>query len=414
MKTYVEIKAGQPANHIELVAHIKTFPHVILYGAAALGQAVKATLDGYGITIDGFWDLRHYEIAGAVEPYTTGDPSDTLVILCVGNTILQPEIVKELQEHGYENILLGDLVYQSLGCPLTDRVDGDACLRGPCRAIYCKRLQDIVKANCPPKEAPPLFLHSVTFVTGQICSLQCEMCTSYLGHYSPDQRENFPARDVIRDIDAFMNAVDGVGTITIMGGESFLHPDLGDIVEALMKHKNFGVMSISTNGVCKITDQQLEKMHDHRMNVSFSNYLSALNDHQQHIFWDNVAKLKAACVPYTVGNPGVTWIVPSTLNKETVDEGTMIQRKKDCDPVRCMQVKDGKLFPCDFIQSVHSLELEDDPGNYVDLSRGDLREAIREFWCNSYYPACARCKGCGGTVSIAGKQGFADMWGSQK
>ena len=413
MKTYTEIKEGHPTILTEWMARLIEY-RVILYGAAALGQAVKKALGNHGINVYGFWDLRHNEIDGAVEPYTTGDPSNTLVILCVGNTILQPEIVKEIQEHGYEHIMLGDLVYQALGCPLTDRVDGDACLRGPCRAIYCKRLQDIVKANCPPKADPPLFLHSITFVINQKCSLVCKYCSSYMNEYPAEDRVNFPKEQVIADIKAFFAAVDGVGTITVMGGEPFLHPDLSEIIQAILDCKNFGVISISTNGICKIKPSQLPALQDSRVNVSFSNYLSEVTEAQRDLFWRNIELLRSYGVPYTIGEPGPYWIVPSTLDvSDGVSVETLIQRKKDCDPVRCVQVKNGIIYPCDFINAVQCLNL----GDYVD-SRihigGALRADLLDFLSQDYYSACERCKGYGGSTRKAGEQGYVNMLGGEK
>jgi organic radical activating enzyme len=398
--------------------HPKSFRRVILWGAAQLGYAVLDCLNDEGIEFAGFWDLRH-EVMGRDEvaaPYSGGFEEDTLVILCIGNTILQPELLKGLALRGYSS-LLGDLVYQDLGCMLTPEtgVDADQCLRGCCRAIYCRRLMDIVKAQCPPKADPPLFLDSVTIVVNQVCTLSCKYCTSYMNQYPADHRINFPTDRMIESVKAFFEAVDGVGTVTVMGGEPFLHSGLSYIVQAILDAGNFGVISISTSGTAMITEAHLPALYDPRVNVSFSNYLSSLSDHQKNIFHRNTNFLDEKNVQWTMGEPGPFWIIPSTLNAEVTSEETLIKRKQDCAPVRHLQIKDDHIYPCDFINAVHGLELAyyGDSVLRIDADTSLLRRQIMLMENQESYRACERCKGNCGSTSAAGEQGYIDMRGDK-
>ena len=413
MRNYGDSKASQPRKPAELIKFIVGWPKVVIYGAGALGQAVRSKLFDLGILCAGYWDLRHADMGkGVVKPYGLGNPDDTLVIVCIGNTIYQPEIAKELETHGYSYIF-GDLVYQDLVCPMNEEtgINAEACLRGPCRAIYCRKLSDIVKDQNSTKATVPLFLHSVTVVVNQVCSLSCKYCTSYMNQYPAHDRINFPKEQVISNIKRFFGAVDGVGTITVMGGEPFLHPDLSDIVQAILDCGNFGVISISTSGTCKIKRNQLASLRDKRVNVSFSNYLDQLTEKQQAFFHSNVGLLKSMDIPHTIGAPGPMWVVPSTLDVGDSSIDTLQKRKLDCDPVRCPQIKNGVLYPCDLIQSVHGLELGDYPDSFVSLDGTGLRHDIERFMAQTFYRACERCKGNQGTTSAAGEQGYINLLG---
>ncbi len=44
-------------------------------------------------------------------------------------------------------------------------------------------------------------------------------------------------KQIASDIDKFFAAMDSVGTVTIMGGEPFMHPDLSKIVNKLLEKK---------------------------------------------------------------------------------------------------------------------------------------------------------------------------------
>ena len=413
MRDFGKEKTGQPREPVDLLKIIAGWPKVVIYGAGALGRAVKDGLTSHGIHIAGFWDLRHAEMGtDVVDPYGLGFPEDTLVIVCIGNTIYQPEIAKDLEAHGYCYIF-GDLVYQDLVCPLDERtgVDADACLRGPCRAIYCRKLSDIVKNHHPAKAMIPLFLHSVTVVINQVCSLSCKYCTSYMNQYPAHARINFPEDEVISDIKRFFGAMDGVGTITVMGGEPFLHPDLSDIIQAILDCGNFGVISISTSGTCKIKRNQLTSLRDKRVNVSFSNYLDQITEKQQAIFHANVGLLASMGIPHTIGAPGPMWVIPSTLSVGDASIETLRKRKMDCNPVRCPQIKGGMLYPCDLIQSVHGLGVGSYPDSFVPLEDFYLRHNIGKFIAQTFYRACERCKGNQGTTSAAGEQGFVSLLG---
>ena len=173
----------------------------------------------------------------------------------------------------------------------------------------------------------------------------------------------------------------------------------------------FGVISISTSGTCKIKRNQLTSLRDKRVNVSFSNYLDQLTEKQQAIFHANVGLLTSMDIPHTVGAPGPMWVIPSTLDVGDSSIDTLQKRKTDCDPVRCPQIKDGRLYPCDLIQSVHGLELGNYPDSFVSLDSVWLRHDIERFMAQTFYRACERCKGNQGTTSAAGEQGYINLLG---
>lgn len=204
--------------------------------------------------------------------------------------------------------------------------------------------------------------------------------------------------------------MDAVGAITIQGGEPFLHPDIDKIIVKLLEKKNLGIVSIATNGIFKIAEEKLKVFCDSRLNVAFSGYYDALPKEKMDIFYENIELFKRNNVPLTVGVKMPEWAMPSTLCKRNYSEEKMKAKKMACKiPERCMQIMNGKLYPCLFSVSLHGIGVADYPEDYIDLSEDNLSEKIKEFEELPFYYSCGHCGGIEGSTNMAGEQGFYDF-----
>lgn len=423
---YAITKSGEYPDPGELFRYVRAFDNVVLWGASYLGQAIGSRLLKEGIRVATYWDLRSRQLGQVnglpvVQPFAGNlDRSSTLIILCISNNLLKPGLLQALEKEGFPH-LAGDSLFMGLCCPsnLRNGVSPETCMRSMCcRFIFCERLGNIVKHQCQTKhawaDANPLFISSITVVVNSMCSLSCKYCTSYMHTYPKADRKNIPLSRICEDLDRFFAAVDGVGAVTVMGGEPFLHPDLSGVVQTLLGKPNCGLISISTSGTAPIRTGQIEGLKDQRVNVSYSNYLGALQPSQQQCFHENIEVLQREGIPYTIGTEMPQWIIPSTLYDLGLPAKRLAEKKRHCPtPPRCIQLKNGKIHPCDLGNAVHSLRVADYPSDYVDLAKpspiSDLREQIRTFMDASYYRVCGHCDYSGGMTSMAGEQGFHDF-----
>lgn len=404
----------------KMVAYIQSFAHVVIWGGSFLGNAIGEYLLRKGVTVENYWDLRWEELQeihgiGVIPPFTTEDKENTLVIFCIGNNVIRGTLLQELSEKEYLNVLRGDYLYEGTICPFNRTTDiesrqcqGSMC----CRSMFCERLSNIVKSR--KKLENPLHTFNITLIINQRCSLKCKCCTSYMNQYPLDKRIDIPVERICDDIDKFFAAMDSVGTITVMGGEPFMHPDLSVIVRKLLSKNNIGIISIATSGTYPIKPEQLVGLEDKRVNISFSNYEQSLNPNQIKMMHKNIDMVKNAGLSYTVGITMPEWLIPSTLYDLGDSEETMIYKKQSCvQPPRCMQVKNGRLYPCDFGQSLHSLGIADYEMDYVDIehstSTEELKEKIRNYIEQPYYRSCGHCSYGNGTTSKAAEQGYMDF-----
>ena len=276
---YKKAWSGETCNDTSIINYINSYQHVILWGASYQGDAIGKKLLELGVKIEKYWDVRCKEIKmlnqiEVVEPFTSEDKERCLIIICIGNRVIQKGLIFEAKKKGYDNILYGDYIYMGLLCPFNREtgINAKRCSGTmECRQIYCHRIEGILSAQYAEEE-DPIFMPSVTLVINQRCSLRCKYCTSYMNEYDAKEKVDFPLEQICSDIDNFFGAVDMVGTITVMGGEPFMHKDISLIIEHLCKWKNFGLISIATSGTYPIKPDQLKGLHDKRVNVSFSNY----------------------------------------------------------------------------------------------------------------------------------------------
>lgn len=392
---YQKAWSGIECEDKTIVSYINGFKHVILWGASTMGQAIGRKLLDCGVKIENYWDIRCQEIGECngievIQPYTSTEPDECVIIICIGNRVILYNLMDEMKSIGFNNFILGDYLYMGLVCPFNQETGilAKRCsCTMECRQVYCHRISGILSANI--KTDNPIILASVTLIINQRCSLRCKYCTSYMNQYKLEDRIDFSLDRICEDIDKFFDTVDVVGTITVMGGEPFMHKDLSKIIEHLCTKKNFGLISIATSGTYPITEEQLPGLYDPRVNVSFSNYTESITENQKKIFYNNIELLKEKEVCHTVGLFSPEWIIPVTLLPKRDDE----YARTICSACHNWpQIKNGKVHPCDIGMSIYSLGIADNPSDYFDLTKElppvEFKEQLRMFLDRDRYECC--------------------------
>ncbi len=395
---YEMAHSGDKINNREVIEFINEFNHVVIWGGSYLGRAIGKYLLRKGINIESYWDIRSQELKEVngipvVQPFSSSDKTNTLIVLCIANNVIITNLLRRLQIEGYGNILRGDFLYEGTICPFTKEtgINAQQCSGTmECRQVYCHRLGNIVKGKSPTS-VDMLHFTSVTLIINSKCSLRCKFCTSYMNEYPPNKKVNIPFDRISKDIDHFFDVVDSVGTITVMGGEPFMHPDIARIIKKLCEKMNFGLISLATSGTFPIRQEQLEGFFDKRVNISFSNYTKSINERQKAIYHNNIELVRRSGVCYSVGLFSPEWIIPPTLYRKECSEEDMAMVRSKC--INWYQIKNGKLHPCDFATAIYSLDINNYECDYVDLtteeSKEKRRRQIRNFISQPYYQSCA-------------------------
>lgn len=391
--------------------YVRSFRNVVLWGGANFGAAIGAYLLRNGIEVTAYWDIRAAELKqvnglDVLEPFAGGfDPADTMVILCINNNVLKSPLWNRLQEKGYRNSIKGEYFFMGTICPFTEKtgVSASVCIDPlVCRFICCERLSSIVASRAGEsggaKPGAPIHLVYVCVLVNSVCTMNCKYCVQYINNYPRGTRTNVPTERVCADIRAFLGAVDSIGGVSVMGGETFLHPEIHLIANALSEQTNFGLASFPTSGTVPMDQAKLEHFRDPRLSINFGNYTRVLSARQRDIYEKNVELVKSMGLSHTVGNTMLEWLKPSTLYSLDKSIEEMTRSKQSCPmPPRNMQAKNGRIHPCDLGVAVNNIGIADYREDYVDIAGTpdlmELRKKIRNFIEAPFYRSCGHCNG---------------------
>jgi hypothetical protein len=423
--TFLEgARSGERLDPQIFAAFTRRFDSVIIWGAGNLGTAVGRKVLDLGVSIACYWDTQAGTIARrnnltVIPPFTGGFNRDTtLVLFCIGNVAVGPNIFRKLAEDGWNHVIHGNDLLQGLLCPLSNERAPKAKICNSfdiCSVCSCERLHNIVQANVARKhqlrKEEILSFDRVHFIVNNICNLKCTHCFLYINSYPKERKQNVPAERMLQDIDVVMQAVQAFGVVNMFGGETFLHKDVGRFVNRVLSYDNFGALIVNSNGLARIQPDQLTSMKDPRVRLAFSNYLEVLDEDRKAVFFHNLEAAKAEGVGAKYQNTLPTWNISSTLENKG-DSVPAMTRKKDACGVRFLYVFNGKLFPCAFTLSIHDLGVADYETDYVLLDPNkppeEIRSEIRALIARSHYGACGHCEtfGSPALADKAAEQGF--------
>jgi hypothetical protein len=209
------------------------------------------------------------------------------------------------------------------------------------------------------------------------------------------------------------DAVDSIGSVIIVGGETFLYPNINKIFKKILSKNNFGNLTIPTNGMLKIDKRQIEVLNDKRVRLAFSNYIGSVSPKHEEILYKNIETAKSMGINVQLQNTVPSWYIPGTFEKRSYSETQLEEMKNTC-MYKCYWTYNGKVFMCTYAITVNNL-LETNEDDYVDIdstkSNKELHDKMLKLSKLRYYPSCVRC---GNTktqmTEMAAEQGFDERY----
>ncbi len=217
------------------------------------------------------------------------------------------------------------------------------------------------------------------------CSLNCEYCDAEMLTYQNPINSDI---DTIKE--STHNLLSQLAWVTwfrVMGGEPFLHPQLGDILEFLSKYKQIRSLRVVTNGTIIPSKDLLDILKKHKIALDISIYSCV--EKQQSMLIDCLKKHK---IDYALrANP--FWVSFGDYQKRDLTIEQLKQSKKMCLCHKFRHIEHGKLFFCKRVRNLEKQSnFKSNPGDFVDLlDINNLHSRIRETLKIDFVVACDHC-----------------------
>jgi molybdenum cofactor biosynthesis enzyme MoaA len=242
-------------------------------------------------------------------------------------------------------------------------------------------------------------------VVTEKCNLNCDGCTNLIPHYSDP--ENKDVNQLFEDLSIFLDAIDYVAVLKIMGGEPFLNRNLSSLINRICSNhiyaREFGKILFITNGTVVPDNKTVDmlKKYRNKIQVYVSDYGNRSNKIEKKLRENSVVFLKYQ---------NSDWINIGNLKNKNRDITTLKTFNLNCSNSKyCSTILDGKLYLCQFQAHGVNLNLFPNDGNFVDLRESyDLREEIKKLMSLEYIQACNYCDIPLGIVSCKRKEVIKD------
>lgn len=357
---------------------------IIIYGAGVYGELCLKALQVYGIEVYAFadrrTDLSEYLGIKVIRPEDIKNISNAIVLITSINYIKQ--IILYLKKEKIQN-------YYIISELLRTEIDRENL------SDYAKRtredpLEYARKINDYEKEE--LSINNIDLVVTQFCNLKCRDCGSLIPYYQKPC--HFEYEKIILYFDRLLQSVDSIKELRLLGGETFLYPDLVRLVDYYCSNSKIKKVVIYSNGVMKPANSVMEKLSNEKVLIRISNY-GKLSKNIVEII--EVCKLRN--IKYEVLD-SMIWRDMGDVERREYTKEQCVNVYEKCENAKCPSFCKGKLYICP--RAAHGEVLgfyKNGINEYIDFTDDDInydnyKEKIEDLlFGRNFFEACFYCNG---------------------
>lgn len=368
-----------------VVENHKPEEQIVIYGAGVYGELCLRALEQAGICVYAFADRRT-----DLDEY-------------FGKKVIRPEEIKTIEN---VSVLIASKEYikQIVDFLKAEKVNNYYCITSLLEtewdenklSFFAKReRQNIYQygERLAHFEKPFFCINNVDLVLSEVCNLKCRDCGSLIPYYK--RPCHFEMDKIIFYFDRFLQAVDSLTELRLLGGETFLYPELVQLVEYYTNHEKVEQIVIYTNAVIRPKQEVMSQLPKDKLLIRISNYGELSK---------NVESMVADCKEYKIDyevSEAMIWRDMGGVGRRNYTEDQCREIYEKCDNARCPSFHKGKLYVCP--RAGHGEELglfKNGPDEYLDFTMDgiDYREhasRIEDLLYNrKLFEACYYCNGC--------------------
>lgn len=219
------------------------------------------------------------------------------------------------------------------------------------------------------------------------CSLQCSGCSNLIPCYN--KRSDYDINILVKSIRKFLECINNIVYIRVLGGEPFLSKNLYRIIKELLKSNKIQRIEIVTNGTIIPNDEKIIKiLKSNRIVVCISQY--PIVDYNKLVLF-----LEKNGINYRIDKMDY-WMDYGNTKKRGKSRKQLIKQFARCSSV-CKSLINGQIHLCP--RSSHGTDLgiiRDNYDDYLDLLDKNMtvlerKEKLNKLLRKKYIMACDYC-----------------------
>ena len=356
---------------------------VIIYGAGRYGELAYWMLKELNIKPfcfadekmagDKFCDLK------VISPNELKDYLDAIVLVSSYNYFL--EMVSNLQSIGFESIydILELLKLECSEANLSEYLLDE-------KHNWQKYANVVDNAD-----NNKVIINHCELVVTECCTLKCKDCANLMQYYQ--HPENLDERGIKKYFNYFLDSIDMLLELRILGGEPFIIRDLDSIINEFVYSEKIKRITIYTNSTILPSEKVIRALQNKKISVHMSNYgaVSKKINELKKVFIENH-------INYYIHNYD-KWLDLGNVNCRNYNGRQMVELYKNCMMAKCYSFYRGKLYICP--RSAHGEQLgifSNSNAEFVDFTKEenleDRRKQIVDLITKvKFLTACNYCNG---------------------
>ena len=381
-------------NSPEIINTLSKDKGIIIFGTGNFGQIVLSALKKVGLKTLYFCDnneknwnktwggLKVLSHAQLSENY-----SDNPVLIA---SLSNRYIKKQLKKLNIKKIYDVDFIFSNIN------LDLEKCGTN-WSARRCKEQIDsyVFATNAEKFSKDKLRVKHLDLVLTEKCSLKCKDCSNLMQYYAKPIDEDYDL--LIYSLDQFMNNVDFVNEVRLIGGEPLIYKKIDQVMEKILTYNNFEKIFVYTNGTIVPKGNRLNAFKNEKVLFKISDYGKISR---------NVKKLEE-----TLGKANINYITERITTWQNCALIKPFDRSEEltkhiygnCCVNQFLTLLHGKLYLCPFQAHAENLNaIPKAPKDSIDLktTNGNVKKKIHDlYYGKDYLEACKSCNGRDPNVS---------------
>ena len=256
----------------------------------------------------------------------------------------------------------------------------------------CKIRLDLYNyAVLSAREKNKLRLNSLDLVLTEKCSLKCKDCSNLMQYYEKPIDEDFDM--LMKSIDKFMNSVDFLQEIRIIGGEPFMYKRIDEVIQKILSYTNYKNLVIYTNGTIVPKQEKAKSFQNDKIIFKISNYGEICRKIPQLEKFLSFNNIKFITEDVT------RWQDCARIEKFERDLNLTKEIFGNCCVNETLTLLHGKLYLCPYSAHAENLnaipKTSSDSINLIELNDSvQIKKKIRSLvFEKEYLGACNWCNG---------------------